>query len=201
MTKAGLLPTRALGFRVKSGWAAAVLLADSAKGPRILDRRRIELADPQIPGSSQPYHASMGKLQTDESKIERLRQVVFRVTKQSIKSLMTELQLAGYCPASAGLVVGSEMEPDRIANSHIRAHALEGQLFRTALAKELESTKLACTIFLERTLYTEGSARLRISETELKRKLAQLGRGLDVPWRGDEKAACLAAWLCFASAG
>jgi len=50
----------AIGFTVKSGWASAVLLAGSAELPQIVDSRRIELSDPAIPESRQPYHAGFG---------------------------------------------------------------------------------------------------------------------------------------------
>src|SRR6266536_931849 len=61
----------ALGFRVKSGWAAAVLLTGPAHSPQLCDVRRIELSDPRLPETRQPYHAAMGKLETDTSKINR----------------------------------------------------------------------------------------------------------------------------------
>src|SRR5205823_11690442 len=38
-----------LGFRVKSGWAAAVLLAGPVESPQLLDRRVVQLCDPAIP--------------------------------------------------------------------------------------------------------------------------------------------------------
>ena len=50
----------AVGFRVKSGWATGVLLAGPASAPRALDRRVVELSDPAVPTSRQPYHAVMG---------------------------------------------------------------------------------------------------------------------------------------------
>src|SRR5437870_10923781 len=55
----------ALGVRVKSGWAAAVLLTGTARSPQLCDVRRIELSDPQHPETRQPYHAAMGKLERD----------------------------------------------------------------------------------------------------------------------------------------
>jgi len=47
----------AVGFRVKSGWATAVLLVGPVKLPRVIDRRVLKLSDPAAPQSSQPYHA------------------------------------------------------------------------------------------------------------------------------------------------
>jgi hypothetical protein len=48
----------ALGFRAHSGWTIAVAVAGSLDNPFVLERRRIETADPSIPGSRQPYHAA-----------------------------------------------------------------------------------------------------------------------------------------------
>src|SRR6266849_1192163 len=47
-----------LGFRVHSGWAAVVTVKRPASSPAVVDRRRIELADPAIRGSLQPFHAA-----------------------------------------------------------------------------------------------------------------------------------------------
>src|SRR5512132_4602761 len=48
----------ALGFRAHSGWAAMVAVAGTIDAPRVLERRRIVIADPEMPGSKQPYHAA-----------------------------------------------------------------------------------------------------------------------------------------------
>ena len=40
---------------------------------------------------------------------------------------------------------------------------------------------------------------LTLVEKELKRALAQLGRGIGGPWRAEEKSAALAAWILLAS--
>jgi hypothetical protein len=50
----------ALGLRAHSGWAARVAMAGTARGPAVVERRRILTADPAIRGSKQPYHAAEG---------------------------------------------------------------------------------------------------------------------------------------------
>ena len=69
--------TAGLGFRVKSGWAAVVLLTDTAHSPQLSDVSRIELCDPRLPETRQPYHAAMGKLETDSTKLSRRERVVW----------------------------------------------------------------------------------------------------------------------------
>ena len=64
----------ALGFRAHSGWAALVAVAGTPQSGQVLLRRRIELADPKVPGSKQPYHAAEGeKFPKAEKIIGRLR--------------------------------------------------------------------------------------------------------------------------------
>ena len=57
-----------LGFRAHSGWAALVAVGGSAGSPTAIVRRRIELADPAIAGSVQPFHAAE---QLDLKKVEK----------------------------------------------------------------------------------------------------------------------------------
>jgi hypothetical protein len=187
-----------LGFRVKSGWAAAVLLAGPVESPQLLDRRVIQLCDPAIPESKQPYHAKMGTLQTDDAKIERLRKVIAKAAQASVSELIKDLQTDGRHVRQANLVVGSDIDPARIANDHIRAHALEGRLFRTVLQDALSACGLNCSVIVERHAYRQAGKVLSKSEKQLKQVLTQLGRALDGPWRADEKMAALAAWLALA---
>jgi hypothetical protein len=98
-----------------------------------------------------------------------------------------------------GLVVGSVIDPATIGNDHIRAHALEGQLFRSALERAARAARLACATYVERTLYDTAATRLRRPTAELKRLVARLGGALDGPWRAEEKAATLAAWMALRS--
>src|SRR5256885_15185050 len=76
----------AVGFRVKSGWATAVLLVGPARAPRVADRRVIELSDPAVPTSRQPYHAVMDAAPARGAELERrLRWVGARVTRPSVR--------------------------------------------------------------------------------------------------------------------
>jgi hypothetical protein len=188
----------AIGLRVKSGWAAAVLIAGPLDSPQALDRRVIELCDPALPESCQPYHAGMGRLQTDEAKVERLRQAIRRAAEESVQVLLRDYRNASHRISAAGLVVGSEADPARITNPHIRAHALEGCLFRTVLEDALRSCGVPSLVLVEKQAYARSAEVLGQSEADLKRLVTELGRELVGPWRADEKTACLAALLALA---
>jgi hypothetical protein len=185
----------AVGFRVKSGWAAAVLLAGPSRAPRAIERRIVELSEPDVPESKQPYHAAMGKVEENEDKIRQRTKVVERAAARSVTQLVHDFHAAGYDLCGAGLVVGSQIDPKSISNPHIRAHALEGRLFRSVLEKALQAHGLACSIMVERDAYSKAAVRFARPEGELKRVVSDLGRALSGPWRAEEKLASLAAWM------
>jgi hypothetical protein len=187
--------TAALGFRVKSGWAAAVLVSGAVDSPRLRDSRLIDLSDPQFPETRQPYHAAMGELETDTKETNRRREIVQRVTKQSITELLADYRRKGHVITRASLVVGSQLDPATIANLHIRAHAFEGQLFRSVLDQALHAHGIDTAILLERDAYATAAAQLKKSTHEMQRTVQDLGRLTQGPWRAEQKLAALAAWI------
>jgi hypothetical protein len=185
----------ALGFRVKSGWAAAVLVAGSTHSPPLCDVRRMELSDPRLPETRQPYHAAMGKLETDMRKINPRMDVVRRLAEQSIAALVARYRQNGYNIRRAALVVGSQIDPDFIANPHMRAHAFEGRLFRSVFQQALEGHRIRTEIFIERDAYVTAAVELNRSDENVRRVLQNFGRDTEAPWRAEQKLAALAAWL------
>jgi len=185
----------ALGFRVKSGWAAAVLLTGPTRSPQLCDVRRIDLSDPRLPETRQPYHAAMGKLETDTTEINRRVSVVRSIAQQSIATLLASYRQKGYAIRRAALVVGSQVDPDSIANAHIRAHAFEGQLFRSVLGEALQACRIRTEILDERNAYAQAAAKLKDSNDNVQRMIRDFGRVAQGPWRAEQKLAALAAWL------
>jgi len=185
----------AVGFRVKSGYATAVLLDGSTPTMRVVDRRKIDLCDPSVPESRQPYHAGFGSARGDLDQIARLVELVERHAARSVADAVRDYRDMGYELDRAGAVVGSEIDPDAIANPHIRAHASEGRLFRRVTEDALGRLGLACAIWVERTLYARAAQRLGHSEARIKQLAAGLGGAVAGGWRADDKTAAVAAWL------
>jgi hypothetical protein len=192
----GSSPARfALGFRVKSGYAIAVALRGLASAPGIVARRVVELSDPASAETRQPYHDGFYKQQNDPREIARRLKIVKRCAKRSVDALLKDACFAGLRCRGAGLVVGSVIDPKQVGNLHIRAHASEGQLFRTVLADALRSHGITCVVAVEKTLAEKAVKGLRRTDAEIKRTLASLGKTLGGTWRAAEKAACAAAWM------
>lgn len=186
----------ALGFRVKSGWSMAVLLAGPSNAPKLVRCQAVLLSDPKIPQSKQPYHAALDHPGKEGKAVaEKLCRVVTGAAKQSVQQLLEQAAADGYGVMGAGLVVGSLVDPATLHNEHIRAHGLEGQLFRTALEDALGELGLPSRVLLERNAYTTASPVLRKSATEAKKIIAGLGESHNGAWRAEEKLAALAAWI------
>ena len=190
----------ALGFRVKSGWAMAVLLGGPSTERKLIRCQAVLLSDPEIPQSKQPYHAAL-ELPEKERKLltTKLGNVVASAAKKSIKELLSQASAEGYRVAGAGLVVGSLVDPATLHNEHIRAHGLEGQLFRTALEDALREQNLPFNVFVEKDAFETASALLKLSEAKAKKWIAGLGGSRDGPWRAEEKLAALAAWVALSA--
>jgi len=193
------LQRTALGLRIKSGWAMAVLVSGPARSPTVIDRRRIELSDPARPRTRQPYHAGFGTAQTSQAVIGRLVRIIERRAARSLRQLVREYARAGVRPRAAGLVVGSVIDPNRIGNPHIRAHALEGALFRRVAAEGLQALRIGSTVIVEREVYGAAARAVRLTERQLKGTVAELAGQVRGRWRSEEKTAAAAACLALAS--
>ena len=143
----------ALGFRVKSGWAAACLVSGPASSPKVVDRRVVTLSDPEVPRSKQPYHSGTGFAETDAAKLARLVQSVEGYAEQSLAALFAQYRAEGRAPVRVGIVVGTDGDPERIANQHIQAHAREGRLFRRVIEDAARAHGLPFAILVEREAY------------------------------------------------
>ena len=184
----------AAGFTVKSGWACAVLVGGTTSSPRLLDSRRVEISDPDIPDAKQPYHAGFGTARDAGDELKRLVASVKGYGRKSVSALIREYQRSADVKG-AGVVAGSLIDPQTIGNDHIRIHALEGQLFREVLVGAAQKNGVGCSVWRERDLYGVAEKQLKTAETVLRKKLTALGEGAAGGWRAEHKAAALAAWL------
>jgi hypothetical protein len=187
--------TIALGFRVKSGYAIGVALRGPATAPTAVSRHTVELSDPDLVETRQPFHHGFYTHEVDERQVAKRVGIVERCAKRSIAALLEGEQLGGYRCRGARLVVGSVIDPAKVGNPHIRAHASEGQLFRSVLESALRSHGIDCGVIVEKQLKAQVAAGLKRADADIRNVIAGFGRALGGPWRADEKAASAAAWL------
>ena len=186
------------GVRVKTGKAIAVLLRGPLKSPVIVKRQEWILVDPKHPDTMQPYHVVMDLPWTDAREaVKETASLVRKIASKEIRSWDKAARALGLELCGVGIVAGSDQDPSKIGNPHIRAHAAEGRLFRDAIEAGTDSTLSKCC-FLEKEIYETAAEELELSVANVKARAAEFGVSVGRPWRGDEKVAAISAWLMLA---
>jgi hypothetical protein len=165
-----------------------VAVAGTPEAPRILDRRRIVIADSELPGSKQPYHAAAGlpfaRAQAlIENAIESSRALALEAISASIKALTTK----GHEVATCAVVLGSgkALPPlEKILTSHPLLHTAEGEMFREVLLWAAKECRLPVT----------GVPQKSLDARSLQR-IDSLGKLIGPPWTQDQKYATVAALM------
>ena len=171
------------------------MLTGSARSPQLCDVQRIDLSDPRLPETRQPYHAAMGRLEIDTKKISGRVDMVRSITEKSIAKLLAGYRQQNFTIKRAALVVGSQIDPHSVANAHIRAHALEGQLFRSVLRESLHAHRILSNVLIERDAYARAAVQLKQSNENVRGVIQKFGRDTEAPWRAEQKLAAIAAWV------
>lgn len=171
----------------------------------MIERRRIETADPAMAGSRQPYHAAQRlSLTKAEAWIGRCHDRSARLALEAVTSMIADLARQGHRVVVVGILRGSGRalpELAAILRSHALLHTAEGEFYRDVLAHAIESCALPVASVLERELWDRSAAVFHLVKGDLQGRLKELGRSLGPPWREDQKLASLAAWIALAESG
>jgi hypothetical protein len=179
----------AVGFKAHSGWAALVAIGFPGNDVQLIDRRRIELVDPDdADWAKQPYHAA-DELSPAEARrlVERAIKAAHRVADRELRALAKRARKTDHEIIGCAVLVGSPMPDwsiDQIRSVHVRMHKAEGVLFPAALAAAVT----ACDLLLVEVPEKELCPRDDESST-----IAGLGKAAGPPWGKDQKTAALAA--------
>lgn len=197
-----MLKRAALGFRAHSGWAALVALTGTAASPAVILRRRLEIADPRISGSKQPFHAAEPMPFEDaETYIRRCTESTRSLAEAAVRDAVAEISAMGLRVAGSCVLLGSGRPTGdlaKILSAHPLIHTAEGEFFRNALKQACESGGLKFSGVKEREVVDQAAAILRIPVAELERRATELGKGIGPPWTQDQKLSAIAAWLVLA---
>jgi hypothetical protein len=194
--------TAAIGFRVHSGWAAAVVVCGPVDAPVVVDRRKIQLVKTYTYTFRQPYHTAATMPSTDAVKfIRNVQSDAKRLAVASLSSLRADLAAGEFKLARGALLLASARalpKLDQILDSHALIHTADGQLFRDSLRAACAGCDLPVDGIREKELFAVASKTLGVQTAALQRRIAALGKALGPPWTQDEKFAALAAWLILA---
>jgi hypothetical protein len=200
----GDLKQAAVGFRVHSGWAAAVAVSLEKGEPVVLARQRVHLVETFTYEFRQPYHTAEKMLigQAREF-IRRIEGEARRLAYRAIRELASRTQEQGVKLARCGLLLASGRSLptlEKIVASHALIHTADGELFREALLHASARCGLGDFRIREKELLDRAENVLRLKSAALLRRVTELGRPFGSPWSQDEKFATLVGWMALGSA-
>jgi hypothetical protein len=193
----------AIGFRVHSGWAAAVAVCVERGSPVVLARQRVHLVETFTYEFRQPYHTAEKMLDGQAREfISRTQAEARRLAYRAVRELASRTQEQGVKLTRCGLLLASGRPLpalDKILASHALIHTADGELFREALLHASARCGLRDFRIKDKELLARTGQVFRAKPNELMRRLTELGRSFGAPWSQDEKFATLAAWLALDS--
>jgi hypothetical protein len=193
----------AIGFRVHSGWAAAVAVCLEKGGPVVLSRQRVHLVETFTYEFRQPYHTAEKMLAGQGREfIARMQAEARRLAYGAVRELASRTQEQGVKLTRCGLLLASGRPLpalEKILASHALIHTADGGLFREAILHASTRCGLSEFTIKEKELLDLAGLAFRAKPNELMRRVTEFGRFLGSPWSQDEKFATLAAWLALAA--
>ena len=177
-----------LGFRAHSGWAAMVAVAGGAGSPRVLERRRIVIAEAETEAARFPYHAA-AELPVEEASalIERAFNSACALAAEAIASAVKRLGAEKHTVTGCVVLTGSGKplpELAKILAAHPLIHTAEGVMFREALINGARQLGLSTGTVPEKSV-----------DAAVLEEIAGLGKLIGPPWTQDQKLATVAALL------
>jgi hypothetical protein len=182
-----------IGVSDHGGWA--VLVTAAADGT-LLDRRRVELVDEDLPKI--PHHSEAQRLPLDEAValVERVRVSAERHAKLCLDAVATTLpariSILGValrqCPALPPTIA------ERIKDYRAQNNA-DWVMYRQALAAAAEARGWAVHWYDAKKVFAAANEALRISRSvaDLDAHFLQLRKSIGPPWSQDHKLAMSAA--------
>lgn len=175
-----------------------VAVTGSPAEPQVIDRRRIEIADPTITGSVQPYHTARDLgIAKAHKYLDRSRAAAGGLAAAELRKAMNDL---GGKPIACGILMGSGKISGTLEAtlaSHPAIHTAEGEFFREAIIEAVANSKLRLRKVREKELFSVAGVQFGMPSAELRERIDGLGKILGPPWRQDEKYAALVAWLAW----
>jgi len=185
-----------IGFRAKLAKAIAIALQGDESSPRFLARWEVTLYDSQVAATGQPHHHVMHlPWKEAQSAVRPLEGKVEAIAIKTLSGLLSEVASRDFEVSAVGIVGSPDRKLDQIGSPHIRAHAAEGILFRRVLEVAAAKHKLRWRSFSDRGFEDLAIPQLSQIPDETKNAIAAMSRAAGRPWRADERAAAIAAWL------
>jgi hypothetical protein len=191
-----------IGLRTKTARAIAIAITGALDRPKGIKRAEFVLAGPDEPALFQPYHEGL-ELPWDQAQdaAEASAAVLEKRAARALKDFVKTLGVEAATAPRIGIVGAPERDLARMGGRHIQAHAAEGVLFRRIWQGAAKANDFSCQAFSDRGFATLFASQAGVPTAQIEACLAAIAATLGRPWRADEKAAAMAAWLALRQRG
>ncbi len=192
----------ALGLRMHSGWGVLVAVSLEGNAVEVLDRRRIVITDPRLPGAKQPFHYAAGlDLSVAEALLSEYASSSEGLAIAALREVISQLDARQHRIVGSAVLLasGRPLPPlPKILASHPLIHTAEGELFRNAVRAACDYLQIPVTAVKERDLDALAEAAFGSAASQVQIGIANLGSSIGPPWTQDHKTAALAASMILA---
>ena len=192
----------AVGVDDHRGWANLVSVALHGGRTVVVDRRRIELIDPHLPG--QPHHHEAQGLALDEARelVRRVAESIAESCRPALRALAEDLAGRGYRPVSIAIRAVPEVPDDLgvVLESQAASIAADAALYLRALAGAAAELGVEVRPYRRQDAEAGAARALGMEPAQVPALLQSLGEGLGPPWRKEHRIATAAAIGAFESA-
>ncbi|HUZ11292.1 MAG TPA: hypothetical protein VMU93_00385 [Caulobacteraceae bacterium] len=200
----------ALGFRAGRGGAVVVGVAVDRPPPRVVLSAFLATAAEGDRLAFEPYQVAYempraeggGPSAQAAAAVAEGRRRQAALASTALAGLLQGLHREGFRPAVAALLVNrAGWMTDRLEHClSAPAHppVAEGLAVRVALRAAFAGAGLDVVEMNEKSLRESATLRLPLAPGQIDLQLNALGAAAGRPWRAEQKAACLAAWLATA---
>ena len=216
-----------LGFRAGRGGSVVVAVSVDGSEPRVALSTFLATAAKGDRLAFEPYHVAVELVRGEaggavgqrpprsstaalisanaEAAVAEGRRRQDALASENLAAILTQLRAGGCEPRLAALLInraGWLTEEHRLAHSLSAPEhppVIEGLAVRDALRFAFDACGLPATEIDEKSLTETAAAVLGRSPGELEGQLKALGAAAGKPWRKEQKAACLAAWVALAT--
>src|SRR5262245_47904465 len=120
-----------IGIRVHSGWGALVAITGNDAGIEVIERRRVEIINPRVPGTAQPFHyAERQEISKARAHVARCADASKSLALDAMRLIVGALHGRGYQVAGVAVLLSSARPLpafEKILESHAMIHAAEGE--------------------------------------------------------------------------
>lgn len=189
----------AFGVQMHSGWGVLVAIAGDPNAFEVAARRRIVIADPEMPGAIQPYHfAAQVEAAQQKKHLAACEASSSRLAAAAIRGVLTEMAQRQYqIEGAAVLFAAGRPLPvlEKILAAHPLIHTAEGQFFRQTISRAFTDLDIPVDAIRERELDDRAKTAFGKAVSRVQANISNIGRSQGPPWTRDHKAAALAAAL------